>query len=65
MAGQAIFDADGCANCHGADGSSPQSLIGTDNTTICDKLSGNVDHVGGTRDVTGQDAADLEAWLAP
>ncbi len=57
--------ANNCAACHGDDAMGPPSLIGADATTIFDKLSGNVSHVGGTVEgVTEQDALDLEAWFA-
>lgn len=69
VSGEAYFMARGCANCHAADaagveGSGP-SITGTNATTIFDKLSGAVFHVGGTRPgVTEQDSLDVEAWIA-
>ena len=57
-----------CSNCHGPDGLGAfgPSLIDADCSLIFGKLTDDaIDHTGGKRDITGQDAADLEAWLAP
>ena len=55
----------GCSDCHGPDGEGPPSLIGAECSLIFPKLTDEtIFHVGGKRDITGQDAADLEAWLA-
>ena len=55
----------GCSDCHGPDGEGPPSLIGAECSLIFPKLiDETIFHVGGKRDITGQDAADLEAWLA-
>lgn len=65
VAGEAYYTANNCAACHGADATEPPSLIGADATTILDKLSGVVSHVGGTFEgVSRQDALDLEAYFA-
>ena len=64
-AGETYFAAEGCQACHGPDGEGPPSVIGVDCQEIFNHLTGVEPHTGGTRDITGQDAADLEAWLAP
>ncbi|MCH9001988.1 MAG: hypothetical protein IIC02_05380 [Planctomycetes bacterium] len=65
--GETYYVIEGCAGCHAEDGSgdTAPSIIGAECSLIFDKLSGAVFHAGGERVVTGQDAADLEAWLAP
>jgi len=63
-AGETYFTANGCGGCHGADAQGPPSLVGKTAAEIYDKLSGAVSHAGGTREVTEQDAADLEAYIA-
>jgi len=65
-AGETFFTSNGCGGCHGADanGGFGPSLHGVPADEIFQKLSGAVSHVGGTFDVTEQDAADVEAYIA-
>jgi len=60
-AGRTFMENDTCLTCHS---DPPANLAGKDCTTVYDKLSGAVSHVGGTRTITEQDAADIAAYLA-
>jgi len=64
-AGQALFQANGCMGCHGADGSGPPNIRGQSASSIFNRLSGAVSHPGGTvSGITQADAEDLAAFLS-
>jgi len=68
-AGETLFGALPCSGCHCADASGgclaiAPNIQGIDVATIGEKLVGNAPHVGGKfPDLTGQDLADLSAFL--
>lgn len=63
-AGETFFADNGCAACHGDDGSGPPSLIDVSAALISDKLDGTEEHTGDTLELTEEDEANLEAFLA-
>lgn len=68
--GVAVFTANFCTACHCDDASggclpTAPDVRGTNVTTLQEKLQGDEPHVGGTfPDLTAQDLADLQAFLA-
>lgn len=69
-AGEAFFVANNCGACHCADAIGgcaldAPSLVGEGSTDILDRLTGVMQHTGGTVEgAAQQDADDLAAWLA-
>ena len=66
--GQAVYDARGCVACHGTDGSNGifQDIKGSSQALLDATLRDpDSTHTGGTQlDLTDQEIADLEAFLA-
>ena len=65
-AGETFFMANGCAVCHGPDGSSgfAESLVGVEAEHIFEHITGVEPHTGGTVDgATMEDAESIEAWI--
>lgn len=68
--GAATFTANSCSTCHCEDASgdclaAAPNLQGTDSATLREWLQGETPHAGGkSPDLTGQDFADLQAFLA-
>lgn len=66
-AGQAFYEANNCALCHGANAEGTiigEALVGEEAGTILDQLSAGTDHTGEAVDgVTQEDADNLAAWL--
>ncbi len=69
-AGAAIYTANSCFACHCDDASggclpSAPDIVGRDSATLQEQLQGETPHTGGKfPDLTDQDIADLEAFLA-
>lgn len=68
-AGESVYTSNNCGGCHCADASggcalSAPSLIGLAVEILDDSLLGDAPHVGGKFDLSTQDLADLEAYLA-
>ncbi len=70
VAGETIFTANACVSCHCDDASGgclagAPNIQGIDVATVGEKLQGDTPHVGGKfPDLTGQDLADVVAFLA-